>query len=75
MFTCRLDRRLIYRSKDSCTCFLSCLLLSTPLPVFNTAKPKVRLSQSRSVAFRGGALLNLSWNAPIICAINSKQLI
>ncbi|PSN54874.1 hypothetical protein C0J52_12423 [Blattella germanica] len=36
-------------------------------------KPKVRLSQSISVAFHGGALLNISWNAPIICAINSNN--
>ncbi|PSN51926.1 hypothetical protein C0J52_06303 [Blattella germanica] len=48
--------------------FLPLRGLSITLP-----KAKARLSQSRSVAFRGGALLNLSWNAPIICAINSNN--
>ncbi|PSN50386.1 hypothetical protein C0J52_17037 [Blattella germanica] len=72
-FMCRLDRRLFHRSSDSSTCFVLCLLPSTPWHVFNTAKRKARLSQSKSVAFRDGALLNLSWNAPIICAINSNN--
>ncbi|PSN52571.1 hypothetical protein C0J52_13078 [Blattella germanica] len=48
--------------------FLPLRGLSLTLP-----KAKARLSQSRSVAFRRGALLNLSWNAPIICAINSNN--
>ncbi|PSN36176.1 hypothetical protein C0J52_12909 [Blattella germanica] len=71
-----LDRRLFYRSSDSSTCFFSCLVPSTLQPVFNTAKSKSAsfpIENSRSVAFRGGALLNFSWNAPIICAINSKN--
>ncbi|PSN52459.1 hypothetical protein C0J52_14987 [Blattella germanica] len=63
MFTCRLDRRLFYRSTDSSTCFFSCLLPSFPRPVFKTSKSKsasLPIENSRSVAFRGGALLNLS---------------
>ncbi|PSN58122.1 hypothetical protein C0J52_00986 [Blattella germanica] len=68
--------RLFHRRSDSSTCFFSCLLPSTPRPVFNTTKSKSAsfpIENSRSVGFCGGVLLNISWNAPIICAINSNN--
>ncbi|PSN40444.1 hypothetical protein C0J52_22081 [Blattella germanica] len=69
-FTCRLDGDCSIEAATPAhvSSFQSARGLSLTRP-----KPKARLSQSRSVALRGGALLNLSWNALIICASNSNN--